>query len=57
MMLDNEKKPQPGDKDYQGGTFTTRVYSPGKNLEITTVKDNNGNVQAVFARELFLGLF
>lgn len=56
-MLDNEKKPQPGDKDYQGGTFTTRVYSPGKNLEITTVKDNNGNVQAVFARELFLGLF
>lgn len=52
-----EKKLYPGDKDYQGGIFKTRVYSNGKNVEITTVKDSNGNVQSVFVRDLFLGIF
>lgn len=56
-MIESKKKPQPGDKDYQGGIFSTRAYAPGKNIEVTTVKDNNGNVKAVFARDLFLGIF
>lgn len=53
----NEKKLYPGDKGYQGGIFKTRVYSKGKNVEVTTVKDANGNVQAVFVHDLFLGIF
>ena len=60
MLFDTkkeEKKLAPGDTGYQGGTFTTRVYSNGKNVEITTKKDPNGNVQAVFVRDLFLGIF
>lgn len=57
MFDDRERKPQPGDKDYQGGVFTTRVYSSGKNVEVTTKKDPNGNVEAVFVRDLFLGIF
>jgi hypothetical protein len=57
MADDRERKPQPGDKDYQGGVFTTRVYSSGKNVEVTTKKDPNGNVEAVFVRDLFLGIF
>lgn len=52
-----EKKPAPGDKDYKGGVVTTRGYSKGKNVEITTKKDANGNVQAVFVRDLWLGIF
>ena len=56
-MTENKKKPEPGDKDYQGGIFVTRVYAPGKNIEVTTVKDSNGNVKAAFVRDLFLGIF
>ena len=56
--MDKEKKKlYPGDKGYQGGVFTTRVYSNGKNVEITTKKDANGNVEAVFVRDLWLGIF
>jgi len=51
-MFDKEEKKMayPGDKDYQGGVFKTRVYSNGKNVEITTV-------ESVFVRDLFLGIF
>ena len=52
-----EKKLYPGDKGYKGGTTSTRVYSKGKNIEITTIKDSDGNVKAVFVRDLFLGAF
>ena len=52
-----DKKLYPGDKGYLGGTFTTTVTSKGKNLEITTKKDANGNVQAVFVRNSLLGIF
>ena len=52
-----EKKLYQRDKDYQGGIFKTRDYSNGKNVEITTVKDPNGNVESVFVRDLFLGIF
>ena len=55
--MEDKKKLFPGDKGYEGGTFTTRVYSKGKNLEVTTKKDANGNVQAVFVRNLWLGIF
>lgn len=55
--MEDKKKLFPGDKGYEGGIFTTRVYSKGKNMEITTKKDANGNVQAVFARDLWLGIF
>lgn len=54
---EEKKRAYPGDKDYQGGIFKTRVYSNGKNVEITTVKDPNGNVESVFVRDLFLGIF
>lgn len=57
MMEKEEKKLYPGDKGYKGWTPTTRVYSKGKNVEITTKKDENGNVQAVFVRDLWLGIF
>ena len=56
-MEKDKKKLYPGDKGYEGGIFTTRAYSKGKNVEITTKKDANGNVQAVFVRDLFLGIF
>ena len=56
-MSENNKRLYPGDKGYPGGVFTTRVYSKGKNVEITTIKDSNGNVQSVFVRDLFLGIF
>ena len=55
--MEEKKKLYPGDKGYEGGIFKTRAYSKGKNVEITTVKDSNGNVQAVFVRDLFLGIF
>ena len=57
MEEKEEKRLYPGDVGYKGGVFTTRVYSKGKNVEITTVKDSNGNVQSVFVRDLFLGIF
>ena len=57
MNNKEEKRLYPGDKGYPGGTFTTTVHVNGKNFEITTVKDSNGNVVAVFERELFLGIF
>ena len=56
-MKQDKKKPQPVDKDYQGGIFTTRIYALGKNVEVTTVKDGKGNVKAAFVRDLFLGIF
>ena len=55
--MEDKKKLSPGDKGYEGGIVTTRAYSRGKNVEITTKKDANGNVQAVFVRNLFLGIF
>ena len=57
MEEKEEKRLYPGDVGYKGGVFTTRVYSKGKNVEITTVKDPNGNVESVFVRDLFLGIF
>ena len=57
MFKEKNKKANPGDKDYLGNTTITRVYSNGKNVEITTKKDPNGNVEAVFVRDLFLGIF
>ena len=58
-MFDNEKKTnlKPGDKGYEGGIFSTRAYAPGKNVEVTTKKGPNGEVEAVFIRDLFLGIF
>lgn len=53
----NKKKLYPGDKGYEGGISSTRVYSRGKNVEITTKKDSNGNIEAVFVRDLWLGIF
>ena len=55
--MEKEKRLYPGDVGYKGGTFKTRVYVDGKSLEITTVKDSDGNVIAVYTRELFLGIF
>lgn len=54
---DKNKKPAPGDKDYKGGIFTTRAYAPGKNIEIITKKNPNGEVEAVFMHDLILGIF
>lgn len=56
-MAEEKKKLYPGDKGYEGGVTVTRAYSNGKNVEITTKKDANGNVQAVFVRDLWLGIF
>lgn len=55
--MEDKKKLYPGDVGYKGGVFTTRVYSKGKNLEVTTKKDPNGNIEAVFVRDLWLGIF
>ena len=41
----------------KGGTFTTRVYSDKKNVAVTVKKSPNGNVEAVFVRDLFFGIF
>lgn len=57
MADKEEKRLYPGDKGYKGGIFTTRVYSKGKNIEITTVKDPDGNVVSVYTRDLILGIF
>lgn len=59
MMYQKEEQTKlyPGDKDYPGGIFTTRVYSKGKNLEITTHKDANGNITSVYTRDLLFGIF
>ena len=56
-MNEEKRKPEPGDKDYPGGVFVTRVYSNGKNVEIVTKKDAYGNVQSVFVRDLLWGIF
>ena len=56
-MEDKKKKLYPGDKGYEGGISSTRVYSRGKNVELTTKKDPNGNIEAVFVRDLWLGIF
>ena len=56
-MADKEKRLYPGDPGYQGGTFVTRAYVNGRSVEITTKKDPNGNILAVFTRDLFGGLF
>lgn len=53
----NKKKLYPGDKGYEGGISSTRIYSRGKNVELTTKKDSNGNIEAVFVRDLWLGIF
>ena len=55
--MEENKKYYPGDKEYKGGVTTSRIYSKGKNVEVTTVKDSNGNVQAVFVRDLIIGIF
>ena len=57
MKEKEEKRLYPGDVGYQGGVFTTRVYSKGKNVEITTRKDAYGNVTSVSVVDLFLGIF
>lgn len=56
-MSEEEKRLYPGDVGYKGGTFKTTGYVNGKRVEITTVKDPAGNIQAVFTRDLFGGLF
>ena len=55
--MEDKKKQEIKTDKAQGGIFTTRVYSPGKNVEVTTVKDSKGDVKAVFVRDLFLGIF
>lgn len=53
----SERKPMPGDKDYKGGVFKTRVYSDGKNVEVTTTKDAEGNILNVSIKKLIMGIF
>lgn len=57
MNNEKEKQLRPGDVGYKGGVFTTRIYSNGKNVEVTTYKNPNGDVESVFVRDLFLGIF
>lgn len=52
-----EKRLYPGDVGYKGGKFITRAYVNGKNVEITTYKDPDGNVTSVFTRDLIFGIF
>ena len=56
-MEENKRRPLPGDKDYPGGIFKTRVYTQKGNYEITTIKDSYGNVVSVFERPLVFGIF
>ena len=51
MSEKEEKRLYPGDVGYKGGIFHTTVYIDG------TVKDPNGNVQAVFVTDKILGIF
>lgn len=57
MADENNRRLYPGDPGYKGGTFVTRVYQDDKNIEITTKKDADGNIIAIFVRDLFLGIF
>ena len=57
MFEKDEKKLYPGDKGYKGGVESTRIYSKGKNVEVTTKRNANGDIEAVFVRDLFLGIF
>ena len=57
MYDEKEKRPQVGDVGYKGGRFVTRAYVNGKNVEVVTYKDPDGNVTSVFTRDLILGIF
>lgn len=41
----------------KGGTFTSRVYSGKKNVAVTVKKSPKGNVESVFVRDLWFGIF
>ena len=52
-----EKKLQPGDKDYPGGITNATVRINGKNYNVRTVKDENGNVISVIQTPKIFGIF
>ena len=55
--MSDERKPQPGDKDYKGGIFHTTVRVNGKSYDIRTVRDENGNPISVTETEKIFGIF
>lgn len=57
MLEKEEKRLYPGDIGYKGGIFHTTVCIDGKVKDVKTVKDPNGNVQAVFVTNKILGIF
>ena len=57
MSEKEEKRLYPGDVGYKGGIFNTTVYIDGKAKNVRTVKDPNGNVEAVFVTDKIFGIF
>ena len=57
MSEKEEKRLYPGDVGYKGGIFHTTVCIDGQVKDVKTVKDPNGNVQAVFVTNKILGIF
>lgn len=55
--MKDEKRLYPGDVGYKGGSTHTTVRINGKNYDVHTIKDSNGNVVYVGQTEKIFGIF
>ncbi len=56
-MPEKKEKLWPGEPGYKGGTFWTTVHTEKGSFRVKTIKDENGNVVAVFEEPLIFGIF
>ena len=53
----NEERKQPGDVGYKGGVTNTTVRIDGKNYNVRTERDSNGNIISVIQTPKIFGIF
>ena len=55
--MKEEKKLQPGDKDFPGGITNATVRVNGKNYNVRTERDANGEIVSVIQTPKIFGIF